>query len=102
MKISKGALVVMKGKKIVNLYKLLRNTVIGGVAAFTLAESNNDDTVLWYMRLGHLGERGMFELHKQNLLKVVREGIFSTYFTLLVPSFLFSFFLPSMVKNFEN
>lgn len=62
----------MKGKKIGNLYKLLGNTVTGGAAASTSAEPDSDDTVLWHMRLGHLGERSMFELHKRNLLKGVK------------------------------
>jgi hypothetical protein len=38
----------------------------------TLAKSNDDNTVLWHMRLGHLGKHGMFELHKRNLLKGVK------------------------------
>jgi hypothetical protein len=72
MKITKGAMVIMKGKKIGNLYKLLGDTVIGGAAMSTLAEPNNDNTVLWHMQLGHLGERSTFELHKRNLLKGVK------------------------------
>ena len=35
-------------------------------------ESIADDTKLWHMRLGHIGERGMLELHKRNLLKGVK------------------------------
>jgi hypothetical protein len=63
IKITKGTMVIMKGKKIGNLYKLLGDTVIGGVAMSTLVEPNDDNTVLWHMRLVHLGERSMFELH---------------------------------------
>jgi hypothetical protein len=72
MKITKGAMVIMKGKKIGNLYKLPGDTITGGAAVSTLAEPNNDNTVLWHMRLGHLGERSMFKLHKSNLLKGVK------------------------------
>jgi hypothetical protein len=72
MKITKGTMVIMKGKKIGNLYKLLGDTVIGGVVMSTLVEPNDDNTVLWHMRLGHLGERSMFELHKRNFLKGVK------------------------------
>ncbi|KAH7849584.1 hypothetical protein Vadar_019987 [Vaccinium darrowii] len=50
MKISRGALVLMKGQK----------------------KSSTDDTRLWHMRLDHMGERGMFGLHKRNLLKGVK------------------------------
>uniref|UniRef100_A0A2N9I2Y6 CCHC-type domain-containing protein n=1 Tax=Fagus sylvatica TaxID=28930 RepID=A0A2N9I2Y6_FAGSY len=56
MKVSKGAMVVMTGQKISsNVYKLLGNTILGGVAA--VAESEDDDTLLWHMRLGHMSER---------------------------------------------
>ncbi|KAL6322109.1 hypothetical protein AAG906_005046 [Vitis piasezkii] len=43
MKVSKGAMRVMK-----------------------------DSIVLWHMRLGHMGERGIMELHKRNLLKDIK------------------------------
>jgi len=72
MKISRGALVLMKGQKVGNLYKLIGDTVVGGVAISTPAESSTDDTRLWHMRLGHMGERGMLELHKRDLLKGVK------------------------------
>ena len=71
MKITKGALLVMKGQKVSTLYRLIGNTFVGRVAVTTLVESNTDDTKLWHMRLGHIGERGMLELHKRNLLKGV-------------------------------
>jgi hypothetical protein len=35
-------------------------------------ESESNCTVLWHMWLGHMGERGMLELHKRNLLKCVK------------------------------
>uniref|UniRef100_A0A2N9EML6 CCHC-type domain-containing protein n=1 Tax=Fagus sylvatica TaxID=28930 RepID=A0A2N9EML6_FAGSY len=41
-----------------------------GVAA--VAESKDDDTLLWHMRLGHMSERGMRELHKRNLLTGIK------------------------------
>uniref|UniRef100_A0A2N9J5Y1 CCHC-type domain-containing protein n=1 Tax=Fagus sylvatica TaxID=28930 RepID=A0A2N9J5Y1_FAGSY len=75
MKVSKGAMVVMTGQKISsNVYKLLGNTILGGVAA--VAESEDDDTLLWHMRLGHMSERGMRELHKRNLLTGIKDGDF--------------------------
>ena len=72
MKITKGVMVIMKGNKIGNLYKLLGDTVTSGATLSTLVEPNDDNTVLWHMRLGHLGEHSMFELHKRNLLKGVK------------------------------
>ena len=45
MKVSKSAMVVMTSQKISsNVYKLLGNTILGGVAA--VAESKDDDTLL--------------------------------------------------------
>jgi hypothetical protein len=71
MNVSKGAMVVMRGQKISgNIYKLLGSTILGGVAA--VSESEDDDTLLWHMRLGHMSERGMRELHKRNLLAGIR------------------------------
>ena len=67
MNVSKGAMVVMRGHKISgNIYKLLGNTILGGVAV--VSEFEDDDTLLWHMRLGHMSEHGMRELYKRNLL----------------------------------
>ncbi|KAL5564149.1 hypothetical protein UlMin_027313 [Ulmus minor] len=67
LKVCKGALVVMKGEKVGNLYKLLGDTVQGGAVAATHSKPSNDNTDLWDMRLGHLRE-GLHELHKRKLL----------------------------------
>ena len=72
MKIIKGALMVMKGQKVSTFYRLIGNTVVGRVVVTTPVESSTDDKKLWHMRLGHIGERGMLELHKRNLLKGVK------------------------------
>jgi hypothetical protein len=70
MKVTKGAMVVMKEQKSSkNIYKLLGNTIVGGIAS---VESDSDYTILWHMRLGHMSEQGMLELHKRNLLKGVK------------------------------
>ena len=65
MKITKGASLVMKGQK-VNIYRLIGKTVVGGAAFITPTQSSTDDTKLWHMRLGHIGEHGMLEIHKRN------------------------------------
>jgi hypothetical protein len=65
MKVTKGAMVVMKGhKSSKNIYKLLESTVVGEI---TSVESEFDCTILWHMRLGYMSEWGMLELHKRNL-----------------------------------
>jgi hypothetical protein len=70
LKVTKGAMVVIKGQiNSKNIYKLLGSTVVGGIVS---VESESDYTVLWHMRLGHISERGMLELHKKNLLKGVK------------------------------
>ena len=70
MKVSRGVMTVMKGKKIAgNIYRLLGTTVVSG-AAFVEAKANS--IVLWHMRLGYLSERRMQELHKRNLLNGVK------------------------------
>ncbi|KAK2978610.1 hypothetical protein RJ640_006729 [Escallonia rubra] len=56
MKVSKGAMVIMKGQKIGNLYKLIGNTVIGGASVSTHVGFSNDNSELWHKRLGHLSE----------------------------------------------
>ena len=64
-------MVVMTGQKISsNVYKLLGNIILGGVAAVT--ESEDDDTLLWHMQLGHMSESGMRKLHKRNLLTEIK------------------------------
>ncbi|GMI95059.1 hypothetical protein HRI_003175200 [Hibiscus trionum] len=70
IRIVKAALTVMKGKITAeNIYKLLESTVVGGAHS---VESYDDNTKLWHMRLGHLSEHGMVELHKRNLLHGVK------------------------------
>ncbi|KAE8686874.1 cytochrome P450 71A9-like [Hibiscus syriacus] len=70
IRIVKGALTVMKCKMTAgNIYRLLGSTVVGGVHS---VESCDDTTKLWHMRLAHLSERGMAELHKRNLLHGVK------------------------------
>ena len=71
MKVSKGAMVVMTGQKISsNVYKLLGNSILGGVAV--VAKFEDDDTLLWHLQLGHMSDRGMRELHKRNLLARIK------------------------------
>ena len=69
LKISKGALVVMKGhQKIAMLYAQQGATIIGDVAIVSLSLSEDDITKLWHMRLGHMNENGMVELSRRGLL----------------------------------
>ncbi|RVX19952.1 Retrovirus-related Pol polyprotein from transposon TNT 1-94 [Vitis vinifera] len=77
MKVSKGVMTVMKGQKLAgNIYKLLGTTIVGGVAT---VKSESNSTILWHMQLGHMGERGMMELHKRNLLKDIKTYTFAKF-----------------------
>ncbi|CAL9020877.1 unnamed protein product, partial [Prunus brigantina] len=53
------------------LYRLCGTTITGGAAVSTSKDSD-DETQLWHLRLGHMSERGMQELHNRKLLKGVQ------------------------------
>ena len=61
---------MMKRQKLVgNIYKLMDTTIVGSIVAI---EPELDSTALWYMRLGHMDEHGLMELHKRKLLKSIK------------------------------
>lgn len=65
LKVSHGALVLMKGMKKSNLYFLLGNTVTGDAAILEGSEeAASDATKLWHVRLGHAGEKALQGLVK--------------------------------------
>lgn len=69
LKVSRGALVVMKGQRLGgSLYVLQGTTVSGGAAVSTTSMSDSEVTKLWHMRLGHMSERGLTILSKRGLL----------------------------------
>ena len=68
LKVSKGALVVMKAEKIsANLYMLLGDTLQEADASVAAA-SQEDSTTMWHRRLGHMSERGLKILAERKLL----------------------------------
>ena len=67
LRISKGALVVMKEKKINGLYTLQDSTVTSATTVST-SKSIIETTRLWHMRLGHMSERGLTILSTRGLL----------------------------------
>ncbi|KAK4841553.1 hypothetical protein QYF36_006375 [Acer negundo] len=66
LKVSRGSLVILKGDKRNSLYVLKGVTVTNEIAC--VATKTSDITSLWHKRLGHMSERGLNELSKQNLL----------------------------------
>ena len=73
MKVARGSLVVMKGKMNRSLYALEGSTIFGSANISTNTMSDHE-TKLWHLRLGHMGERGLFELSKQGLFDGKRFG----------------------------
>ena len=68
LKVSKDALVVIKGQLSRGLYMLQGSTVIGSVSVSSSSDQDSDTTRLWHMRLGHMSEAGMSILSKRDLL----------------------------------
>lgn len=69
MKVTSGSLIVIRGDKIANnLYRLIGDTLLGGVAAV----SEEDTTRLWHMRLGHMSQKGLEVLSKRDLLGSIK------------------------------
>ncbi|KAK3017138.1 hypothetical protein RJ639_006140 [Escallonia herrerae] len=68
MRIMKGVLIVMKGLKQNSLYLLQGSTVTGVAAIASSSDIDSNTTKLWHMRLGHMSERGMDVLSKEDLL----------------------------------
>ncbi|KAK8931206.1 hypothetical protein KSP39_PZI016897 [Platanthera zijinensis] len=70
LKVKKGALVVMKGERCGTLYRLIGSTITGDAGVSTTPDE--DSSLLWHARLGHMSERGLLELHKKGLLKGIK------------------------------
>ncbi|GKB17056.1 transposable element [Tanacetum coccineum] len=69
LRVSKGALVVMKATKgTSSLYTLQGETITSSASVSCTEKSNSDLTKLWHMRLGHMSEKGMVILSKRGLL----------------------------------
>ncbi|KAK3004470.1 hypothetical protein RJ639_018471 [Escallonia herrerae] len=68
MRIIKGALVFMKGLKQNRFYFLQGSAVTEGTKLASSSGIDSDTTKLWHMRLGHMSEKGMDALSKQELI----------------------------------
>jgi len=73
LKVTKEAMVVMKGLQQGSLY-ILQGTTVTGVAAVGTASADANDTRLWHMRLGHMSEKGMTILSKKGCLDSAGTG----------------------------
>lgn len=77
LKFRRCAMILMKGKKIGNLYILEGNTITGNGAVTKNDQTNSLN--LWYERLGHMSEQGLIELIKINLIPNVEFGKIDFY-----------------------
>ncbi|KAK9169101.1 hypothetical protein Syun_001241 [Stephania yunnanensis] len=69
MKISRGALVLMKGEKVAaNLYLLMGETLQEGEASVASSCSSERSAMIWHQKLGHMSEQGMKILVEKKLL----------------------------------
>ena len=59
-------MIFMKGMQKNGLYSLIGEVVMGPVAIVSVKRLSKIE--LWHKRLGHVSERGLIELEKQNLL----------------------------------
>jgi len=57
LKVSKGALVVMKAEKVGNLYRLKGSTQVSEAAI--VSDKAEEGSRLWHQRLGHMSEKGL-------------------------------------------
>ena len=63
-KLSKGSLILAKGKKINTLYKTAARLVKGDA----IVVENENSNELWHKKLGHMSEKGLQILTKEQLL----------------------------------
>eukprot|EP00253_Pinus_taeda_P018596 PITA_18596 len=78
MKIYKGILLVMKAKKVGNLFQLDGGT--GSAFVSTVSAHDSSSIHLWHQRLGHMSERGLKLLADRKLLPNLKSGKLDFFF----------------------
>ena len=67
IKVTKGSMMILKGERTTNLYKMTGSVVVGDASTTTKKE----DTIrLWHMHLGHMSEHGFKPYTKGVLYQV--------------------------------
>lgn len=66
LKVTKGSMTIMKGIIKNDLYTLIGKIVLD--EAFVVQNQKHDKVQLWHFRLGHIGQKSIKELEKQDLL----------------------------------
>jgi len=65
IKVTKGSMIILKGERTANLYKLTGSIIVGDASTATEKE---DTTRLWHMRLRYMSEQDLQGLHKRSAL----------------------------------
>ena len=74
LKISKGALVVMKGRRLNNnLYRMEGSVVTDSVEVSAAAQEEHLAYQLWHYRMGHMSDRGLTKLSRRSLIPTLKE-----------------------------
>jgi len=68
IKVTKDSMMILKGERMVNLYKMIRSVIIGNASVTT----EKDTTRLWHMRLGYMSERDIQALHNKGALPYIK------------------------------
>ena len=75
-KMVRGALVLIRGVRTGTLYKLQGSTIIDGCNSYVVPESraeslaiSGENTMLWHQRLGHIGDKGLWILHRNGMVE---------------------------------
>jgi len=75
---------ILKGERIVNLYKMIGSVIVGDPSAATKKE---DSKRLWHMRFGHMSVRGLQALRTKEIYQVSNiTNSINVNFALLVDS----------------
>ena len=69
IKVIKGSMTILKRERIANLYKMSGSIIVGDASLTTEKE---DTTRFWYIRLGHMSERGLQVLHNKDALSGIK------------------------------
>lgn len=72
LKVCKGSMVFMKYNLESKLY-ILQNSIVLGEVVIPLRSSDQNQTKLWHLLLGHMSDKGLFILSKLNLLNEYKE-----------------------------
>ena len=69
IKVTKGSMMIFKGDRTTNLYKMIESVIVSDTSAAT---KKDDTTRLWHTRLGHMSERDLQVLNDKGALPCIK------------------------------